>query len=370
MSRTERIDGIIDRLSDELLTGRFGRPGERFLTIREFAARYEVSLSSAMRVFSELAGRQLICLDGKNYYITTGYVKHDTPYGVKLASTRRKMLGMIENNINTPYFSALAQELSDAAAKNGYRLVIASSGGDIVREAEILRDLKELGVCGVFTCPSVAPGLTDIYSIYPLPVVSLGRDLGLENCDTVLVDNFSSGAQAAKHLHETGCGRFAYIGLKDYIDEDPRVRGFCEKLSALGYGAGSISIMTAGRKEDGFDLNMVAGELRELFSGLPEEMRLGIFCYHDLLAVETMHIIKHRGNINRKHLRVPDNIAIIGFDDLPISALVTPSLTTISYRFASIAERSLEIMLDYIGDPEHRTGKHFVASSLTVREST
>lgn len=370
MKSPGRIIEITERLADELRSGRFGEPGERFLTIRRLAEAYDISLSSACRIFSELSERQLICLDGKNYYLTTGYVPRETPYGCILARSRRRMLGMIENNINTPYFSALAQELSDVAAKAGYRLILASSGGNIRREAEILRDFRELGVCGVFTCPSIAPGLTDIYSIYPLPVVSLGRDLELSNCDTVLVDNFNSGAQAAKHLYEIGCRRFAYVGLKSFIDEDPRVRGFCSRLNALGYSDEDISIMTAAAMGEGIDINTISGELYRLLHELPEGMKVGIFCYHDLLAVETLHLIKHRESVNSRHLMVPNDIAIIGFDDLPISALVTPSLTTVSYRFASIAQKSLEIMLDYIGNPAHVTGKYLVPSSLTVREST
>lgn len=370
MKSSGRIIELTKRLADELRSGRYGAPGERFLTVRQLAGRFGVSLSSACRIFSELSERQLICLDGKNYYITTGYVPKESPYGGILAKSRRRMLGMIENNINTPYFSALAQELSGAAAKEGYRLILATSGGDIRREAEILRDFRELGVCGVFTCPSISPGLTDIYSICPLPVVSLGRDLELENCDTVLVDNFSAGAQAAKHLYEIGCRRFAYVGLKSYIGEDPRVKGFCSRLNSLGYSDTDISILTAGKNGEDIDISTISGELYRLLHELPDRLRMGIFCYHDLLAVETLHLIKHRESVNSRHLMVPKDVAIIGFDDLPISSLVTPSLTTISYRFASIAKKSLEIMLDYIGNPEHITGKYPVASSLTVREST
>lgn len=370
MKLSERIGGILESIAGDLTAGRFGCPGERFMTVRELAARYGVSLFSANRIFAELSDRRLICLDGKSYFITTGYVRRGTPYGERLAATRRRMFGMIEHNINTPYFSALAQELCSAAADKGYRLMLAGSGGDISREAEILRDFVELGACGVFTCPSISPGLSGIYSVYPLPVVSVGRDLGLPNCDTVLVDNYSSGAKAAKYLSGIGCERFAYIGLKDYIGEDPRVRGFCEKLASLGYADERVSVLTVGMTDDGVDIGSIAGGLRGLLRGLPEGVKLGIFCYHDLLAVETLQLIKHRDSVNPRRLTIPEDVAVIGFDDLPVASLVTPPLSTISYRFASIAERSLEIMLDYIGDPEHRTGKYFVASSLTVREST
>ncbi|MBQ8508429.1 MAG: substrate-binding domain-containing protein [Clostridia bacterium] len=361
---------LVAAVAEDIRAGKYGGSGERFLTIRELSGRCGISLELACVVMRMLSEERLVRLWGKHYYITTGFVSPETPLGELLKKSRRPLLGLHLHTVDTPFFSSLARELSRVAAGEGYRLLITESGDDPQREVMIMDDFIELGVCGVFTSPNLAVNLA-VYSRCPLPLVSLGRDLNLPGCDTVLVDNYAAGTQVAKHLFERGCRSFAYIGMSRYLDNDQRRRGFADQLAKLGCPLMDGDIVAVDTLENGrLDFDSISGLLNSRLHNLAADCRLGIFCYHDLLAVETVRLIKHRNSVSTRKLLIPDDISIVGFDDLPIASQVTPALTTVSYRYESIARRSVSIMLDYMNNPAHVIGRYKVSSSLTAREST
>ena len=370
MGAPSKIVPLIDTIASDIQSGAFGLAGERFLTIRDLAKRFSVSLESACNIMTALAEKRLVRLYGKSYYVTNGYVSSATPLGALLRQTRRPLLGMLVKNIDNPFFSSLAKELSEAAHRAGYRLIV-SSGESTRREAEMLEEFLTLGVSGVFTCPGSEATPNDAYATYPLPLVSLGRELPVSNCDNVLVDNYSAGVQVAKHLLSIGCETFAYVGLRNFLKKDPRLQGFIDRLAREGATLPEEHIITVGKREDGsIDVNSMSGSFNQLLHRFTDGKKVGLFCYHDLLGVEAMRLIKRHNKINTRRLTIPEDICVVGFDDLPIASAITPPLTTVSYRYATIAEISMEIMKDYIENAAHQTARHEVKSSLIVRDST
>ena len=370
MGAPSKIIPLAEAIAADIQTGGFGIAGERFLTTRDLAKRFSISLESACNVMNTLSEKRLIRLYGKNYYLTHGYVLPTTPLGALLRESRRPFLGMLVKNIDNPFFSSLAKELSETAHQNGYQLLVAS-GESTKRETEMLEEFLSLGVSGVFTCPGSEATPNDSYATYPLPLVSLGRELPFQNCDNVLVDNYSAGVQVAKHLLSIGCKTFAYVGLRNFVKKDPRLQGFIDRLGKEGISLPAEHIITAGKREDGsIDVDSMSGSFNQLLHRLNAGEKIGLFCYHDLLAIEAVRLIKRHNKISAARLMIPDDISIVGFDDLPIASMVTPPITTISYRYATIAEKSMEIMRDYIQNASHKTARHEVKSSLIVRDST
>lgn len=370
MGAHSKIAPLIEEITTDIKKGTYGESGERFLTIRALAQRFSVSLESACNIMTALSEKRVIRLYGKIYYVTVGYASPATPLGSLLRQTRRPLLGMLVKNIDNPFFSSLAKELSEAAHKDGYRLII-SSGESSKREAETLETFLDLGVSGVFTCPGSEATPNDAYATYPLPLVSLGREVPVSNCDNVLVDNYSAGVQVAKHLLSIGCESFAYIGLRNFLKKDPRMQGFIDRLSKEGVSLPAEHIITVGKQEDGsIDIDSMSGSFQQFLHRISDQKKVGLFCYHDLLGVEAMRLIKRHNKMSAHRLMIPEHISIVGFDDLPVASQITPPLTTVSYRYATIAEKSMEIMKDYIENPNHKTALHEVKSSLIVREST
>jgi len=367
----QKIPLLICQLSESLRDGSFGVSGELFMSVKDLASRYCISIESAFKIMTALAEQHLIRLKGKHYYITTGYAAPQTPYGALLSASRRKCFGMIVNRIESPFFSAITRELSIATQERGYSLYVLCNNNSPEREAKMIDELLESGVCGIFTNAGIFTEISNIYGTCPLPLVSIGRDLGLTNCDTVLVDNENAGKQIAAHLLACGCKRFAYIGLSKYLDEDPRMRGYVDHLRKNGISLAEDHILSAEHNRDGRgDIESIAGQIDTILHQLPDGEKLGIFCYHDLMAVAVMQRVRHYSHHSPRSYRVPENVAIVGFDDLPISETISPSLTTVHYRYRSIVEKSLDTMLDYIQNPYHICKSHIVPSSLFIRESS
>ena len=365
-----KIRDLTAKIARDIREGAFGASGGVFLTARQIVRDYDVSLDSAMRVLAGLTEARLVRLEGNHYYVTTGYAAPDSPLGEKLARGRKKLLGMILNTIDSPFFSSLSKELSTAADHAGYALLIADSGNRPDRDAELVDRFIGLGAAGIFIAPSISAD-PELYARCPLPLVSLGRDLCLPNCDAVTVNNKAAGRQAADHLRAVGCARFAYVGIRQYLDEDPRLRGYAEQLSRLGAGLEEGAILAADQPPDrGLDYGSFSGSLGALLLGTREDEKLGIFCYHDLLASYTLQRVKHYSHLYPGRFRIPEDVAVVGFDDLPVASVIVPPLTSVRYQVGAIAGVALTSMLDYIGDPRHTPGRHEIFSSLSIREST
>jgi len=366
-----KVPLITEEIATRLQQGEFGRSGELFISVKALAAECGVSIDSAFHIMKSLAERRFIRLHGKHYYITTGYVPVQTPYGKLLAASRRKSFGMIVNRIESPFFSLITKELSRAAAYSGYSLYVLCNNNDPKRETQLIEELLELGVCGIFTNTGIFPEVQTVYSSCPLPVVSIGRDIGLDGCDTVLVDNENAGRQVANHLIDCGCSVFAYVGLSRYLHEDPRLRGYINRIHECGFSLPEDHILTAEHNMNGRgDIESIAGQLDGILKELPSGKKLGIFCYHDLLAVAVMQRVRHYSHRAPRSYTIPKDVAIVGFDDLPVAETITPALTTVHYRYSSIVSQALTVMMDYIGNPEHIPGTYIVPSSLFIREST
>ena len=366
-----RLRLLTEQLATDLKQGKYGPAGNPFLTVRALSAAHQISFDSACKIMNALQEKHLIRLCGKHYYITSGYVPPDSPYGVQLARTRQPLLALIVNRLESPFFSALAKRMSVTAERYGYTLLIVCSSNQARREAELLDNMLSLGVCGIFTNPSIAAEVREVYAHCPLPVVSIGRDLALPNCDTVLVDNASAGRQAADHLMEIGCEVFAYIGIPQYLKEDPRLRGYSEQLRQNGRVLSDDHILAAGDLPDSrIDIDSISGQLKTCLRNLPIGKKLGIFCYHDLLAAAVLQRIKHISHRSKCQFLIPQDVAIVGFDDLPIASAITPALTTVAYRYDAIVEQSFSIMADYLNHPDHLPGAYEINSALVIREST
>ena len=366
-----RLRQLTEQFAKDIKLGKYGTVGDRFLTVRELTSSHQISTDSACKIMAALQELQLIFLYGKHYYIMGGYAASHTPLGTALAKTRQPLLALIVNRLDSPFFAALAKRLSEAAMQYGYTLLTVCGNNQTQYEAKLMDQLISLGVCGIFTNPSIEPEVRRVYARSPLPVIAIGRDISLFNCDTVLVDNISAGRQAADHLMEIGCEQFAYVGIPQYLNEDPRLRGYADQLKASGKLLPESHILAAKDLPDGrIDIDSISGSLKNCLRDLPKGKKLGIFCYHDLLAAAVLQRVKYISYRSDRTYLIPQDVAIVGFDDLPIASAITPSLTTITYRYEAIVSQAMTIMMDYINNSNHVPQIYEINSALVIREST
>lgn len=188
-----KVSKLTAQIAAQIKNGDFGPSGEYFISTRKLSETYGVSIDSACKIMVGLREKRVITLQEKCSYITTGYAAPQTPYGKHLAQNRRKILGMIVNRIDNPFFSSVAIELNRLAAEHGYQLMIVNSNYQIEREIQLTDEFVRIGASGLFVCPSSEAVDTGLYSSCPLPIVAWGRHCGSADCDTVLVNNYTAG---------------------------------------------------------------------------------------------------------------------------------------------------------------------------------
>lgn len=356
------VNKTVTELKEKILSGEFGSSGNLFLSIRELSKRQGISYVSAQKVTYELRKMGLVMLCGNHQYITYGPIRRSSALSVYLRQRRpeKKRIGMYINKITNVFFSSIARRISDELIKSGYELIILSGNGSFEREKEALKSFVLMGMEAVISCPGFGEEISEVYKNYILPTVFLGRTpLNMENCSAVLVNNIDAGRQVATHLKEGDCKSFVYIGTSQLKNEvDMRLEGFKRQLSSDNICFDDQNIILVNPD------NTAASrpKIKETFNRLKKP--IGVFCYHDMLAVSII------GICNRYNINIPDDIKLVGFDNLDLCEVVSPSLSSISYRFDKMAKSVIELVFALIESPKKCFGENYVNQSLIVRKSS
>jgi len=348
--KTERI---VRELLEEISTSGLGRPGEVFLTTRELAVRKGVSLKTAFRVMGHLRDEGVLMKSGRCHRIAALLPQAQVGGG-------RLLFGFLATCLESPYFAQLACHAEEFAHSVGASLIIASSNYDFGTECERLRMFCRQGVSGLMICPwASTPKEEAFYSTLSVPYVLLGRRLQGVECDAVLVNNQDAAQQVAAHMLAEGIDDFAYIGQSGSLD-DQRLLGFRMGLLKRGVVLPDGRIVRVDYQAPAACRQAVLDVLRTRGA-----RPLGIFCYHDLFATRVINLCHEVGIV------VPDEVAVAGFDDLPVASEIYPTLTTVSYPVKDMARLAFESLYTRIRFKALTGGVcRYLDSRLVVRNST
>lgn len=231
-----------------------------------------------------------------------------------------------------PYFSELCEAIVDEASRRSYTVIIECTKGDPAEEKRLLAD-PSLGhtVDGLIFSPLGLGGDELQLGSRDTPVIMLGERVHDDGVfDHVLIDNTRAAREAVEHLIDLGRSRIAVIG-RQAIESTGAVRilGYQEALGAVGYPVEEeLEVPTSHYYRD--EGSAAMAQLLEL--GEPPD---AVFCANDLLAVGALRTIQRAG------LRVPEDIAVVGFDGTDEGKYTIPSLTTIAPDKADIAARAI-----------------------------
>ena len=235
-----------------------------------------------------------------------------------LKTNKSNMIGIIIPDILNEFYASIVNELN-AAFSESFCLVIQTTNYDAAFEEKGLQSLIDHNVEAI-VC-AYQPAGSDIYNIlrkYGRPVVILEGGTECDGNPCINTDNFYGGYTAAKYLLDRGRTHIAYIGQNSHIEAlKERHRGFCEALKERGINNTLFEFETAdpGNKwDEGVRLG------RELMRHSLD----GIVSSSDIIAVGILKSILTAGK------RVPEDIAVIGYDDIPIAELFVPALTTMA----------------------------------------
>ncbi len=338
-------------IREEILKGDYGEPGAPFLTTRALAQRRGVSVVTAQHIMVGLRQEGLIELRGKKYVLA-----HEEL--VLEQQVYRKIIGILVPDIHNEFHAAMAKAVKTLAEERGYRAIIMDTGYSCAQEADAVQALVHFGVAGIISTPADVQQDPQLYRSCPVPCVLIAHAVEGSQCSSVQVSSFQVTQKIARHLVEQGYRHFAYLGTQAMrLVQDDRFSGFSTGLKCEGYELFGRDVLQLPQ-------DMQTAEL--LLYPLLEQARepLAVFCYHDLIAAALCRVCHRLGK------RIPEDVGIVGFDDLPIATSVFPSLTTVRYRITSMAEIALQQLMREIRGQTAEHDNYYVEPTLIKREST
>lgn len=278
----------------------------------------------------------------------------------RLATGRTGMVALAVPEIDHPYFSELSRRIAEQAAARGYRVLMEQTLSEPGAERAVLRDREEGLVDGVIFHPvSTTQGELARLS-RDVPVVLLGEAAIPLTVDHVMIDNVAAAREATEHLLSLGARRPVFLAAVDgdvTVSTDRRLEGFQDALQAAGVRLPSSHVLTARDFSPQASSEAVT---RALDAGLDFD---AILCRDDQFAVGALAALHGRG------ISVPEEIALVGWDDTALSRFAYPAITSVSPDKAALATTALDLLLDRIGG-YHGPGRHAITPhTLAVRAS-
>lgn len=284
-----------------------------------------------------------------------------------LASNLRKnktnTLGVIVPRISRHFFSSAIAGIEETAYNLGYNVIICQSLEQLEREQQIINTLLFNRVDGVLASISME---TKNYEHFEglkqrkIPFVFFDRHCNIPNTSSVLIDDFQAGFDATEHLINNGCKTIAHFAGPDTLEiYKNRYAGYKAALSKHQLEFNEALVFRSQLMEpDG--INNV-----EQMLALPYNVD-GIFSANDVAAISAMQQLKRKG------IKVPDDIAVVGFSNETISAVIEPSLTTINQSGFEIGKTATELLISQIthGDREIVNENVIIQASLIERDSS
>ena len=269
-------------------------------------------------------------------------------------------IGLIVPNLEIPFFASVAYSIERAAAACGYSIILANSDWEHDRESILLQNLIMRQVDGLI-CISAGMSVAQIEPLVNVgtPVVTFERKLLDSGLDAVSIDNYGGAYTATKHLLELGHRRIAAIqGRRMSIVSEERLEGYHDALRDAGLEPNPDYVFSG-------DYLPEAGKLAALQILSLQKRPTAIFAFNDLMAMGALRVLGEHG------LSVPDEMAVIGFDDIPICQYTTPALTTMRQPLEKMGVLAVDLLLQRIRSEDHYKARHVrLQPELTIRAST
>lgn len=275
-----------------------------------------------------------------------------------LVTRHTRTIGLVVTTVADPFTSEVFSGIEQAAHDRGYCVFLAESNADPERERQVVRTFAERRVDGIIVTSSRVGALyLPLLSEMMVPIVLLNDQYPGAFVHSVMIRNLEGSKAAASHLTALGHRRIAYIGDQSgYQSDAERFVGYRQALEEAGVvPQPELTVQGDGKPE-------AAQRAMDRLLTLPEPPT-AVCCYNDMSALGAMRSIHLHG------LRVPEDISVVGFDDLFFASYTQPPLTTVhqpTHRMGKLAMESLFKLMS--GDESEIRIK--VEAELIVREST
>lgn len=277
---------------------------------------------------------------------------------------RTQTIGVVVTTITDAFIAEIVQAIENTARRRGYSVILASSNSEPEREIAAVEMLHSKRVDGVIVTSSRVGALyQDHLDRLGVPVVLVNSHSEQRGPYTfsISVDNQRGGYVATKHLIDAGHRRIAYVcGAPDHSDDLARLAGYRQALGEAGICVDPALVVPGTGRAGGGERALPA--LLE-----PSDRATAVFCYNDMTAIGLLRAAR------QKDIPVPGDLAVVGFDDIPVASYVAPSLTTVAQPKGKMGQRATEMVLDLLlhgGRNSGAVSNVVVQGKLIVRESS
>lgn len=272
-----------------------------------------------------------------------------------LTKQKSNTIGVIVPHISHPYFAKLISNLENEAAKKDYKIILCNSKEKAEKEKQYLDMCKSNRVAGIIICSGNVE--SNKINTGGIPVVLLEKNFE-EGKLGIQCDNYQGGKLATEHLIECGCKKILHFSgvIDEEMPADNREKAFIDVCSKneIEYFIKKYDIDTYNQMNY---YDYIKAALNEI-EGVD-----GIFASSDLIAAQVIQVC------NEIKIRIPEDIKLVGFDDVDISQLTTPRITTVHQPIKEMARLSIELIDAKYNNIEVNE-KNILSIKLIIREST
>ena len=286
-----------------------------------------------------------------------GYVRNDSAR--QLRAGRSRTIALVVLDVANPFFTDVARGAEEAAEESGAMVIVCNSGEDAARERRHLDQLEEQRVLGVLITPVDDGPDSRVEQLIGrgMPVVLVDRGSGHPSRCSVAVDDVLGGRLAGTHLLEQGHRRVAYVGgprtIRQVVDRRAGIAAALKGRAELRSVETASLTVAEGRK--------AAAQLADLAS---DTRPTAVFCANDLVALGLLQELTLRG------LRVPGDVAIVGYDDIEFAAAAATPLSSVRQPREQLGRTAAHLLLEELNDPDHEHRHVVFKPDLVVRRSS
>lgn len=327
------------------------------ITIKEIAKEAGVSIATVSMILNNkdknitnATRMRVLDVVKKHHYVPNAMAG-------SLVTQRTHIIGLILPDITNPFFPGIARGAEDKANDAGYSIIFCNTDDKLEVEEKYIESLTKKMADGIIIAHSSnSEKMSEILERCKVPIILIDRDFYSENIrGKVLVNNLKGSYDGVLHLINKGYKKIAYLSgsLKTKTAQD-RLEGYKNALldNGLEY---QEKLVKFGEYKIDWGRNGVKCLLNET------EKFDAIFCGNDLIAIGAMKELKEKG------FRIPNDIGVMGFDDIYLAGLVEPSLTTIRQPNYKMGYNAMELLLENINNPNKN---NYVTEMKTITLET
>ena len=333
------------------------------VSMKDVAALAQVSVGTISNVLNK---PELVAPETRQRVLDAidklGWVRNESAR--QLRAGRSASIGLVVMDIANPFFSDMARGVEEVAAAAGYSVLLSDSAHDAGRERAALDLFQQLRVRGVILAPIAHSPDGELTRRLDMPVVLADRYAAYQDVCTVSVDDFVGGQLAVAHLLERGHRRLAVVGGSVDIPQVRERRDGAARAVLLGSPDATLLTLSTAR------LDIAAGRTAaEAILAMPDEERpTGVFALNDMVAIGLLQgLVRHK-------VSVPDEISIVGYDDIEFAEAAAVPLSSVAQPRVDLGRRAATLLLGEIdarerGEPHQHVQERFTPI-LQVRSSS